>query len=392
LIAEDIVAEGGNVLARWSREMEGGGRLTGQTYLDLTRRKQETLEDQRSTFDIDLQYELPAIGPHTLIAGARYRDTTDDVNQTAIITSQNSRHREQLFSVFAQDQVRLSEAWRLTVGSKFDNNDYTGFEIQPTARLQWMGEGQMVWAAASRAVRSPSELEREFDVVTGVIPPGVIPAPVSVELRPSPDFESEVLVAYELGYRREWTPTLAMDVALFHNDYDGLATNTLQPFQIDFTPPIHVIAPIQITNSTDAETNGVELELNWRARDDLNVSLGYSYLIMDLDGPPASVAIAAEAAEDQSPHNQADLRLQWDATDRLSLDTTVYYVDELPGFDVNSYVRTDLRLSYRLTDHVQFDLIGQNLFDDAHREFGSVADANASNIERSIFGRLTWRS
>src|SRR5262249_52786868 len=156
--------------------------------------------------------------------------------------SSSSSHSEQLFSAFFQDQIALSPAWRLTMGSKFDFNDFSGFEIQPTARLQWMGNQSMAWASISRAVRSPSELERDFDVVTGVIPPNaLIPAPVSVELRPNDVFESEELVAYEVGYRRQWTPAFATDLAIFRNVYDGLATNSLQGAQIGLSPVVHFI-------------------------------------------------------------------------------------------------------------------------------------------------------
>jgi iron complex outermembrane recepter protein len=74
------------------------------------------------------------------------------------------------------------------------------------------------------------------------------------------------------------------------------------------------------------------------------------------------------------------------------LDSTLYYVDDLPAFQIESYVRLDAHLGWRLTDHMQFELIGQNLLDDQHREFGAASEANAATIERSFFGRLSWRS
>lgn len=391
--SEDITAEGGNVLARWTRETGNGGRLTAQSYVDLTRRDQLTLGDRRTTFDVDAQYEFPHWRRQSIVAGFRYRTTNDDIRQTPIITSSSSSHSEQLFSTFFQDQIALSPAWRLTVGSKFDFNDFTGFEIQPTARLQWTGEKSMIWASISRAVRSPSELERDFDVVTGVIPPNIfIPAPVSVELRPNDVFESEELVAYEAGYRRQWTSTLATDLAIFRNVYDGLATNSLLAAQISLTPAPHFILPIETTNSTSARTEGAELEVSWRAADNLNVSLGYAFLNMNLRGPPPSVAIAAEAAEDQSPRNLANLAVQWEPSRNLQLDLNVYYVDKLPGFQINSHVRTDLRAGYRLSEHVELELVGQDVFDESYREFGSPASSNAASIQRTVFGRLTWRS
>jgi len=50
-----------------------------------------------------------------------------------------SPHRHpQLFSAFVQDQITLVEdTLSLTLGSKFEHNDHTGFEVQPTARFLW---------------------------------------------------------------------------------------------------------------------------------------------------------------------------------------------------------------------------------------------------------------
>jgi iron complex outermembrane receptor protein len=248
----------------------------------------------------------------------------------------------------------------------------------------------MAWASVSRAVRSPSELENDFRILSGVIPPGVLPVPISVELVPSPNFKSEVLIAYEIGYRRQWTSSVLTDLTAFYNDYDRLSTLSLQPFSVA-PNPLHVVLPIAITNLTKAKTYGFEAVANWRALDHLNFSAAYSVLQMELDGPPSNVAIASEAAERQSPQQQFNIRSQWDIDERLALDTTLYYVAPLPGFQVNAYWRLDARASWRLTDQLQFDLVGQNLLMDSHREFGAPIDVNATRIPRSIFGRLTWR-
>ena len=393
LAAEDIEAEGANLLARWSRDYSDGGQLTLQAYVDYTARDQLPLKEERVTFDFDAQYNLAPIGAHRMIVGARYRRTSDDITQTAIITSTGNTHTEDLISAFFQDQITLTENLRLTLGSKFDANDYAGFEIQPNLRLQWAdGETQMAWASVSRAVRTPSELEREFNIVTGVIPPGMIPAPVSVELEPNSDFDSEEVVAFELGYRRQFSEGIDLDLAVFRNDYVGLSAFVLQPFSIELGPPLYVRLPIQATNKTEADAWGAEALLSWRLREDIQLTASYSYLDLELHGPSAAVAIASEAAEDQSPRNQAYLRAQWDVNEQFTADATLYYVDELPGFQIDAYTRLDARVGWRLTDHLQFELVGQGLLDDQRREFNAPTDANATQIGRSIFGRLAWRS
>jgi iron complex outermembrane recepter protein len=386
---ESIEAEGASLLARWTHR-NGDGLLTAQTYVDITDREQRTLADRRTTFDLDVQYDFPAFGAHDVIAGLRYRHSSDEITPTETLRSDSTTHRSELFSAFVQDQIALAEAWRLTLGSKFDQNDYTGFEIQPNVRLQWLGERQMVWGSVSRAVRSPSELDREFDVLLAAGPPFPMSTlPLTIELLPSPDFESEESVAYELGYRRQVTPTIALDIALFHNEYDGLATLTALAPQLGTDPDRFILIPIITTNATSGEANGGEVVLDWRVNESLGLTFSYSSLDINLDAPAG--AIDGEQGEGQSPANQANLRLQWDATDRLALDATVYYVDELPAFAIEQYVRTDLRIGYKLNDQLHLDVIGQNVFDDWHREFTAPGDANAAEIGRSVFGRLTWR-
>ncbi|HSZ75418.1 MAG TPA: TonB-dependent receptor [Rhizomicrobium sp.] len=394
---EDITADGGNVLGRWNRALGEDSSLTVQTYVDLTARDQLTLKDHRTTFDFDAQYELPALAWNKFIAGVHYRYTSDKLDFTSVIFGVKDTDSEQTYSGFVQDKITVvPNDLFLTLGSKFEHNDFTGFEWQPSGRLQWLIDSDdMAWTAVSRAVRTPSEIERDLTAITGTIPPSVLPFPIVVELTPSPDFKSEDLIAYEVGYRRQWTSTLQMDVTGFYNDYSRLSTLSLEAPTIAVTPPpqsIYIILPLESTNLTTGKTYGFEGVLNWRAMENLNLSASYSYLHMQLDGPPSSEAIASEAAVGQSPRNQFNVRSQWDVTDRVAFDTTVYYVDALPGYDVSAYWRLDARIGWRMTDELQLDVVGQNLSDDSHREIGNPTDSNAIAIGRGVYGRLTWRS
>jgi iron complex outermembrane receptor protein len=390
LTAEDVRASGGNLLARWTRHFDNDARLMVQTYLDITSRDQIPLQDERGTFDLEVQYNLPHIGRHALVTGARYRSTRVDLDYTSIILGADPTLEEQLSSAFVQDTITLAPGrWALILGSKFDQNDFTGFEAQPNARLQWLGgERESAWASVSRAVRTPSALEREMRVRTGVIPPGLFAVPVSVETIPSPGFESEELLAFELGYRRRWSDDFVTDFAAFHNEYDGLATLSLLAPEIGMNP-LHLILPIGHTNLTDAHADGFEAVLDWRASGQIGVQATYSFLELELHGPPPAFAINAEAAQTTSPRNMANVRVQWDGGGRWSGDAVVYYMDSIPGLAVAPSVRMDARLGWRLSEHATFELVGSNLFDDSRPEFGN--DASTVAIERSIFGRLTWR-
>ncbi|HVZ68894.1 MAG TPA: TonB-dependent receptor [Rhizomicrobium sp.] len=390
---DNVSASGANLHGTWSRELGDDSRFSLGAYVDFTRRRQITLKDERSALDIEGQYEFPAWDRHKLIIGALYRYTVDALTATPIITFAKGTRGDNLVSGFLQDKITLeADRWIVTLGSKFEHNDYSGFEAQPTARLQWLdGKTQMAWASVSRAVRTPTQLEQDLDILSGVIPPGMLPLPIAVELRPSPDFRSERLVAYELGYRRQLMENVQLDISGFYNDYDRLSTLSLMPPEIVLSP-FHIVLPIATTNLTKAKTFGFEAVANWRAGEHINFSAAYSYLHMNLDGPPSNLAIASEAAEGQSPRHQFNVRAQWNVDDGLSLDSALYYVDSLPAFPVSAYWRLDTRIAWQVTDDLELELVGQNILDGSHREFGPATDANATVIGRSVYGRFTWRS
>ncbi len=165
----DISADGANVLGRWNRALGDDSSGTVQTYVDLTARDQLTLKDHRTTFDFDAQYELPALAWNKLIVGVPYRYTSDKLDFTPVIFGAKNTDSEQTYSGFVQDKITvIPDDLFFTLGSKFEHNDFTGFEYQPSGRLQWLIDADdMAWASVSRAVRTPSEIERDLTVVTG---------------------------------------------------------------------------------------------------------------------------------------------------------------------------------------------------------------------------------
>lgn len=387
-------AQGGHVIGNWEHSISDSERMLFKTYLNYSTRDQLALEDRRLTFDADLQYQFPAGERHELVVGGKYRLSGDKLTPTRSVTFDDKERTDNTFSAFIQDKIALvPEKWYLTLGSKFEHNNYSGFEVQPNARLQWHPSAdKMVWTSVSRAVRIPSRFEHDINILASVTPPqtpGGLPS--TFEFLASPGLDSEELIAYELGYRHELTPTLMLDVATFYNDYDKLTTFEIDPVSFTHRPGYAALL-IMATNETSGASYGGEIALNWRARKNLNLSTAYSYLQMDLEGPSTAQAVSVEGTEEESPNHQFNVRSQWDMTKELRLDSAFYYVSSLGGSQlVNDYTRFDMSLGWRINDQVQFNLVGRNLLDDAHREFLSPASLNAVEIRRSIYGNIVWR-
>jgi iron complex outermembrane receptor protein len=389
--ADSYHATGGNVLGRWNRELADDSRFTLQSYVEYKSRNQLIINDQHTTFDLDAQYELPEWGRHKVVVGGGYRLIDDNLTGSPYVSFLNDGESTNLFSGFVQDKITLApKTWFLTLGSKLEHNDFTGFEVQPNARLQWQPDDrQMIWASIARAVRTPSRLEHDLTVEEEVLSLGGTPA--ELLFKPNTTMQSERLIAYELGYRNQLTPKLLVDVAAFYNDYESLATSSFLTPTLVLTAPAHFIFPFTTTNDTHGETHGVETVVNWRATDALNLSGSYSVLMMNLFGPDGNIAINSEAADRQSPNHQFNIRAEWDVARNVSFDTSLYYISPISGFQLPEQWNLDTRLSWKIADGLQFSLIGQNLLQDEHREFSSATDISVAQIGRNVLGNLIWR-
>ncbi len=390
--SETAVNKGGNITGNFRKPLENGAEVSLRTYFDYASRDENILSDERYIFDIETQYNFQPLGRHEFIAGAGVRNIRDDLAGTELTVFSPASREDFNFSGFLQDRIIIvPDEWDLTLGSKFEHNFYTGFEFQPTARLQWLpDEDQTVWASVSRAVSTPTRIERDLDITNLVVPPGLLsPTPALVTLANNKSFDSEKMIAYELGYRNRITSGLSLDAALFYNEYHDMLSVEAAGVTPVAGPPAHVLVPLVARNDQSAETYGGELVLNWNVNSEWKLTGAYSYLEVFVHAPDV-LGFSQELEEDDAPAHQASIQSSWNISKTLNLDTNLYYVDSLPRFGIGDYVRLDASLGWRIHKNVRFNLVGQNLAEEAHREWDAVDSVNAAEIERSVFGNFTW--
>jgi iron complex outermembrane recepter protein len=383
----DASVGGGNVLSRWTHHFSEVSDLQLQVYYDRTERRiPDFFSETRDTFDVDGQHRFPWGQRHDIIWGFGYRYTQDKVDGSFSVSVEPDRRGTHLLSLFVQDDITLiPDRLRMTLGSKFEHNDFSGFEIQPNVRLSWMPSAQhTVWAAVSRAVRTPTRLEHDMRLTAVLIPS--IP-PVIATVFGDRDFVSEELLAYELGYRLQPHPRLSLDIAAFYNVYDNLLSlEGPGPPQLS---PSGVVLPFVQANNFQGETYGIEVLANYRLTNWWRWQVGYSFLQAHLRPKRGSVDMISEAvAEGSSPHHKVFWRSLMNLPANVELDTALRFVDDLPSQNVRSYVALDVRLGWRPTKNLELSVIGQNLLDDRHLEFSSVIP---TEIQRGVYGKVTWR-
>jgi iron complex outermembrane recepter protein len=383
-----VDVSGGNLLARWERSLDDGASLRVQGYFDRTDRDiPGAFHEERDTIDLDFQHNLPIVGRHELIWGAGLRRTSDELGNTTFATFDPAARTDRTYSLFAQDKIDLRNGRLfLTLGSKFEHNDYTGFEYQPNARLSWLvTERQTLWAALSRAVRIPARLNEDLELTAPVQVPG-LDLPLYVNVLGNRDFESEELLAREVGYRMAVRSNLSFDVTLFLHEYDRLFTNEAGSVSAEPGPPPYLLLPIAQGNGLRGDTYGGTLAANWQPLPTWRLALHYAHLRFDLENRPGSNDANALNVAGNSPRNQAAIQSFVDLPGDLSLFTGIRYVDELPNQNVPSYTAVDLSLDWRPAERLTASLTVQNANDRRHLEFGE-----GSEIERSAYLSVDYR-
>ena len=369
-----VVALGGNALGRWTHVMSEGSDVQLQLYYDRTSRDfGDGFTEDLATYDIDWQHRFQLDNRQELIWGLGARLMDHQTENLSTIAFQPAHRLLHLYSAFVQDGITLvTDRLRLSIGSKFERNDYTGFEVQPSGRLAWTpAEQHTIWVAASRAVRTPSRLDRDlyFYDSTG--------APLIV----GDDFQSEELLGYEFGWRLAGARG-TFSLSTFYSEYDNL--RSLEP-----GPPPPPNFPYSLRNGVRGHTYGVELSTIYQVSERWRLRGGYTFLRKNLALKPGSNDLNRGNAESNDPTHQFSIQSTADLPGRLELDALVRYVDALPDPHVPSYIGLDVRLGWRLTQRLELSVVGQNLLDDEHQEFG--ASNSARRIERGVYGKVAIR-
>lgn len=376
---------GGNVLGRWNRALSSQSEMSLQAYIDHYTRKEANAQQGISTADIQFQNSLRPNDRHNFIWGAGARLAILNLTSSFSASFNEEFDKHSTLNTFLQDEYALlPDALYFTLGSKFEYNDFTGFEIQPTARLAWHPDTQQtVWASISRAMRTPSAVEEDLQLAT-LVTAGAPPTVSAIVGNPHQQAES--LLAYELGYRIQPYDNISLDVATFYNDYDKL--QTIGQAGTSFLAPdgLSNISPFSINNEGSGKVYGVEFAGNWGVTTNWKLSGTYSFQKMDVETTPFSV-ISLESSELLLPRHQFTVRSYLNLTDTVQWDNIVYYVSKLSP-PVDDYLRYDMRLAWQFIPNAEVSLIGRNLLDPSHVEFPATPQAEAG---RGVVGQLSFR-
>jgi iron complex outermembrane receptor protein len=384
---------GTDLLARWTHRLLDGSETTLQVYWDNTDRTMYDSADLRNTVDVDFEHQFTVAQRHNIIWGVRGDYSYEQGTSGTIASFSPARLGFKVFDGFAQDEIPFADnRFHLVAGSKFEHNDYTGFEWQPNLRLAFTpDDSQTAWLAVSRGVVDPSAEDRSIDVNLSpvVLQPGT--PPVAIAYRGNPGLTSQALLAYEGGYRKLVGKRLSLDLVGFYDVYSHLLTAELGAPSIVYTPEFYIVEPFVPGNKMAGASHGLELSASWKVLERWKLTGSYSWLDMQLHVLPGSTDIGSVSEDGESPRHQFQIHSFLDLPHRFELDTALYFSSSLPTWHIAPYTRLDIRAGWRWNEHFEFSLVGQNLSSGQHLEAIAESELPATSIPRSIFGRITWR-
>ena len=390
-VDQNAQLSGGNFLARWQRTLKNGGDIQLQAYYDRVNRLQANQAEYRNTFDVDFVHHIMLNKRQDFIWGLGARLSPASVPEIVPTYVFDPDHRtDHVYTAYAQDQISLVEnRLELTLGTKLLHSSFTGFDVEPSVSLLWTPTtNRTFWAAVTRAVRTPSDIEDTLQTTTLLSTAPLAFSQTTGDGR----FTSETLLGYNAGYRSLISKSFSLDLAVFFNQYDHLLSLEPEaPFTeaVDGTPAI--IYPYLNGNGVKGTTGGFEISADWKPAPWWRLESSWSWMRMNLHTLPTSLDTTTVAMDEgSSPHHQAQLQSYFDLSRNFEFSLTFRYVGALPYYLVSGYETGDARIAWRPVKHIEFAVTGRNLLQPRHFEYGGDPGPLVG-IKRNVLGSLTFR-
>ncbi|PYU33950.1 MAG: TonB-dependent receptor [Acidobacteria bacterium] len=384
---------GGSLQMVWKHTYSARSDTTLQISYDQYRRD-HILAERRGTIGIDFAHHLLWGERQNVVWGVGYRYSASESDGSLSYFLVPANLNIQLFSSFVEDEIAVvRNRLYVTPGAKVEHNYYSGFGIMPSIRAVWLPSAhQTVWAAASRALRTPAENDAAGRVTFG----GFTAAdgmPVLVGIVGNPKLADESFATYELGYRTRLSDRLSVDLAAYYTEGDHQETSEpVAPFFEALPAPAHLVLAQENENLMYGEAHGLEVFATWKVSRRLTLSPGYAFeRIHEHLDPSSQDTTSVAAAEGSSPVNSAQLRLHLSLPRGLAWDTYAYFVGRISDPVVPSYTRLDTGLTWQAGERLSFSIFGQNLLKNERLEYVDASQSTAFTLmKRSAYAKIRW--
>lgn len=387
------VTRNGTLLGRWTRNHGNRSSLQVQAFVDLRHRDDGDVDEEEHVYDVHAQYQTPLWARHDFVTGGGYRHVDSRLDGSFAFSLNPAMSESEVVNAFVQDDIALADRVRVTLGSKLEHDNAYGWNVQPTVRAMWhvVPGTQRLWASASRAVRTPSSVDRSGTIRYAAFT-GSLGLPVVLGIVGNPNYRPEHVLSIESGYRAQMGSRAAVDVTVYRGHYDHLQTNEpTAPVFVRTPAPAHMFVATEFQNLLDADTQGLELSAHWRPLNSWRIEGSFSTFRLTPHLDPASRDQEAGRFDGNAPGMQWQIRSTADIGSKVEVTASVFHTGPLQQLGVAAHTRADARVAVRVISSLSVVGTGQNLFDGAHAEYGGFEGVVPTLIPRSGNLQLIWR-
>jgi iron complex outermembrane receptor protein len=372
-------------LGRWRRELDDKQAIEVQLSSSLEHREQLGGTANLNTLDLEIQHQVSLGARNNVLYGVGFRNTWDELiggNVPGTAQFYPSHRVDRLFSSFAQDELTLvPDRLVFSAGTKVEHNDFTGWEVEPNARLLWTpGRRSSVWAAASRAVRTPNIVDDAISYYFQL--PAPAPAGYVGLLQGNPNLRSEAMIAYEAGTRTQLGERFSIDLAMFRNRYSRL-------YELEVGAPAFTASgplfPVTYANSGRAASDGFEFAATWKVARQWRIDGSYSWLFED------DLGIPQNGSNDTAPHHQVKIHSGWDFHRNFSADVEGFYLSSIDLYALRPTVRVNVNFLWHITPHTDFGFAMNNLTGTNQVQFLPQDTVQEMLDRRTGQLKMTWK-
>lgn len=315
---------------------------------------------------------------HTVLVGAEYGDQsttnsrfdtvfaatnddrttvalTDPLAAPAVTFSDLARDRDsdvEFVSVYIQDQIDITDQFKLVLGGRFDRFDVEVLDRQAISGADDGRRGRVDEEFSPRlgAIYKPAENISVYASYTETFLPSSGDQFLTLTTT-TEDLEPQRFENTELGLKWDFAERLSLTTAIFR----------LERGQFTSVDPDDASIVTTVPGST---TDGFEIQLAGQITDLWTVNAGYSYLDSEVDGGSSDGNRTR-----QTPENMFSLWNEYQATEQLAVALGITYQDEYFVREDNSvlvpdFTRVDAAVFYDLSDQTRLQLNLENLLDE----------------------------
>ncbi|MED5282164.1 MAG: TonB-dependent receptor [Verrucomicrobiota bacterium] len=334
-------------------------------------------EWQQTQYDLSFDGNLPLGVSHLISFGASARRTDLDVSsevidpfrfgvQAPILDYDQDYTQFNRFNAYLQDSITLSNELRLSLGAKVEENDLSGFGLQPGVRGSWMAnDNNVVWIGYSKAHRQPSLRERYTSLTPYKDWSPATSTWVNKTYAGDEKLDREEMDAYEVGWRIRPNKDLLFEFSTyFYDTKNAVRLGTSSAYE-----------------AKDAEAFGGELSVDWSVSDRWRIRAGYSNARGKVEGTRVN----------DFPEDTASLSSEFSYSDDLTFVQSLFYAGstEIPSdynpITIPSHLRLDLGLVWEPREGWEIGFFGRDLLEPYHLEtMYPAVDVEPTRVERNF--------